>query len=129
VHGGRGEALKRCGEMEEEMDKVKKEESMDPIMMDEDQIKKIMEKVGKTRSGVPYQYKMNNKKRAITDREGLGSDEEEVDDLWAMEQIEEILCATYEMKTGGPREGRKGKTLIHVSVSVEPITPCATNTP
>jgi hypothetical protein len=42
-------------------------------------------------SGVPYQYKMNNKKRAITDREGLESDEEEVEDIWAMDQIEEIM--------------------------------------
>jgi hypothetical protein len=36
VHGGRGEALKRGGEMEEEMDKGKKKEAMKPIMMDED---------------------------------------------------------------------------------------------
>jgi hypothetical protein len=35
----------------------------------------------KTRSGEPYQYKMNNKNRAIVDREGLESDEEEVEDL------------------------------------------------
>jgi hypothetical protein len=67
--------------MEEEMDKGKKKESMDPIMMEEDQIKQIMVKDGKTHSGVPYQYKMNNKKRAITDREGLESDEEEVEVL------------------------------------------------
>jgi hypothetical protein len=67
--------------MEEEMDKGKKKEAMDPIMMEEDQIKKIMETTGKMRSGVPYQYKMNNKKRAIADREGLESDEEEVEDL------------------------------------------------
>jgi hypothetical protein len=67
--------------MEEEMDKGKKKEAMDPIMMEEDQIKKIMKKSIKTRSGVPYQYKMNNKKRAIADREGLTSNEEEVEDL------------------------------------------------
>jgi hypothetical protein len=54
VHGGRGEALTRGGEMEEEMDKGNKEESMDPIMMEEDQIKKIMATTGKMRSGVPY---------------------------------------------------------------------------
>jgi hypothetical protein len=93
VHGGRGEALTRAGEMEEEMDKGKKEEALDPIMMEEDQIKQIMETTGKTRSGVPYQYKMNNKKRAIADREGLESDEEEVEDLRAVEKIEEILHA------------------------------------
>jgi hypothetical protein len=43
--------------MEEEMDKGKKEEALDPIMMEEDQ---IMETTRKMRCGVPYQYKMNN---------------------------------------------------------------------
>jgi hypothetical protein len=69
------------------MDKGKKKEAMDPIMMEEDQINKIMEKYGKKCSGRPYQYKMNNKKRAIADREGLASDEEEVEDLRAVEYI------------------------------------------
>jgi hypothetical protein len=32
---------------------------------------------------------------------------EEVEDLWAVEQIEEILCATYERKTRGPRTGKR----------------------
>jgi hypothetical protein len=40
-----------------------------------------MEIAGRTRSGAPYQYKMNNKKRSIAVREGLTSDEEEVEDL------------------------------------------------
>jgi hypothetical protein len=115
--------------MEEEMDRGKKEEALDPIMMEEDQIKQIMETTGRTRSGVPYQYKMNNKKRVVAMREGLESDEEEVEDLRAMEKIEEILHMTYERKTRGPRTGTKGSTPIHISVSVEPINPCATNTP
>jgi hypothetical protein len=38
--------------MEGEMDKGKKEE-MDPIMMEEDQIKNLMETTRKTCSGVP----------------------------------------------------------------------------
>jgi hypothetical protein len=75
VHGGREEALTRDEEMEEEMDKGKNEEALDPIMMEEYQIKQIMARVGKTHSGVPYQYRMNNKKRSITEREGLASDE------------------------------------------------------
>jgi hypothetical protein len=54
---------------------------LDPIMMDGDQIKKIMETVGKMRRRVPYQYKVNTKKRAIAVREGLASNEEEVEDL------------------------------------------------
>jgi hypothetical protein len=60
---------------------------------------------------------MNNKKRAITEREGLESDEEEVEDLQVVEKIEEILHTTYERKTRGPREGTKGK-LLSMSVSV-----------
>jgi hypothetical protein len=71
---------------------------------------------------------MNNKKRAIADREGLTSDEEEVEDLWALKQIEEILHTTYERKKGGLRAGAEGRNPIQVSVTVEPITPCATST-
>jgi hypothetical protein len=48
-------------------------------------IKKIMEKSENTRRGRPYQYKMNNKKRDIADREGLASNEEKVEDLWVVE--------------------------------------------
>jgi hypothetical protein len=40
VHGGRGEALTKRGEMEGEVDKFKEEEALDPIMMDDDQIKR-----------------------------------------------------------------------------------------
>jgi hypothetical protein len=61
-------------------------------------------------------------------REGLESDEEEVEDLRDVEKIEEILHTTYERKTRGPREGIEGKNPIHINVSVEPITPCTTNT-
>jgi hypothetical protein len=84
--------------MEEYVDKGNKE-AMETIMMEEDQIKKIIEKYGKTHNGVPYQYNMNNKKRAIVDREGLESDEEEVEDIRDMENIEEISRETYERKT------------------------------
>ena len=59
----------------------------------------------------------------------MASDEEEVEDLQAMEKIEEILCATYERKTRGPRIGGEGNHPIHINVSVEPINPCVTNTP
>jgi hypothetical protein len=55
--------------------KCKQKEVMEPIMMDEDQEKQIMEKSRKTCSDRPYQYKMNNKKRVIADIEGLVSDE------------------------------------------------------
>ena len=77
--------MTRDREMEEEMDKEKKEDALDPIMMEEHQIRKIMETVGRTCSGVPYQYKMNNKNRAIVVREGLTSDEEEVENIRIVE--------------------------------------------
>ena len=115
------------GEMEGGMDKGKKEENLDPIMMDDDQIKRIIETGGNMHSGVPYQYKVNTKKRAIFAREGLANDEEEVEDLRVVEQIQEILHATYERKTRGPRTGEEGIHPIHINVSVEPINPCATN--
>jgi hypothetical protein len=38
MHGGKGGALTRAGEMEEDMDKGKKEEVLNPIMIEEDQI-------------------------------------------------------------------------------------------
>jgi hypothetical protein len=45
------------GEMEGEMDKGRKEEALDLIMMDEYQIKQIMASIGRTCSGVPYNIK------------------------------------------------------------------------
>jgi hypothetical protein len=129
VQGGRGEALTKRGEMEGGKDKGKKEEPLDQIMMDDNQIQWILETTGKTHSRVPYQYKVNTKKRVVAAREGLASDEEEVEDLQAVEKIEEIFLTTYERKTRGPRMGREGKNHVHINVSVEPINPCVTNTP
>jgi hypothetical protein len=43
VHGGRGQALTEEGEMEGGKNKGNMEEPLDPIMMDDDQIKRIME--------------------------------------------------------------------------------------
>ena len=85
--------------MEVGKDKGKQEEEpLESIMMDDDQIKRIMAKTGNTHSGVPYQQKVNTKKRVVAMREGLASDEEEVEDIQVVEHIEEILCATYERK-------------------------------
>jgi hypothetical protein len=50
--------------MEGEGDRGKKEEALDPIIMDNDHIKRIMETNGKTRSGLPYQYKVNTKRES-----------------------------------------------------------------
>jgi hypothetical protein len=83
--------------------KNKEEEPLDPILMDNDQLKWILASSGMTRSGAPYQYKVNTKKRVVAKREGLAGDEEEVEDLGAVEQIEEIMHASYENKTRGPR--------------------------
>jgi hypothetical protein len=69
MHGGRGEALTERREMEGGKDKEKKEEPLDPIMMDDYQIKWIMVTAGKMRSRVPYQYKVNTNKRVVSVRE------------------------------------------------------------
>jgi hypothetical protein len=42
---------------------------------------------------------LNTKKRVVATREGLEIDEEEVEDLWVVDKIEEILCASYERNT------------------------------
>jgi hypothetical protein len=105
------------------------EEPLDLIMMDDDQFKWILASSGMMHSGSPYQYKVNTKKRDVATREGLESDEVEVEDIWAMEKIEEILRATYDREMRGPRMGGKGNHPIHINVSVEPINPCVTNTP
>jgi hypothetical protein len=116
--------------MERGKDKEKKEEEpLDPILMDDDQLKWILASSGMTRSRAPYQYKVNTKKRVVVEREGLASDEEELEDLRAMEQIEEILHATYERKKRGRRKGGEDSHPFHIDFSVEPINPCATNTP
>jgi hypothetical protein len=44
---------------------------------------------------------MNSKKREVVEQEGLGNEEEEVEDLHATGHIEYILCATYERKKRG----------------------------
>ena len=53
MHGGRGEALTERGKMEGGKDKRKEEETLDPIMMDDDQIKQIMAIARNTHSRVP----------------------------------------------------------------------------
>ena len=74
--------------MEGGKDKGKKEEEpLDPIMMGDDQIKWILVSTGKTRSGVPYQYKVITKKRTVAAREGLVSDEEEVEDIRVVDYV------------------------------------------
>jgi hypothetical protein len=56
------------GGMEGEVDKGKKEETLEPIMMGEYQIKRIMEIDGKMHSRVPCQYKVNTNKRDMMKR-------------------------------------------------------------
>jgi hypothetical protein len=71
--------------MEGEGDKGNKEEVLDPTMMEDDKIKWILVTTRRMRSGVPYQYNENTKKRVVATREGLESDEEEVEDLRTVE--------------------------------------------
>jgi hypothetical protein len=62
--------------MDEGESKGKKEEEfLDPILMDGDQLNWILASLGKTCSGVPYQYKLNTEKRVVAMREGLESNE------------------------------------------------------
>jgi hypothetical protein len=113
----------------DEAKRKKEEEFLDLILMDDDQLKWILASPGTTRSGVPYQYKVNTKKISISMRKVLASDEEEVEDIHVVEKIEEILRATYERKTRVPRIGGEDSHPFHINVSVEPINPCVTNTP
>jgi hypothetical protein len=46
-----------------------------------------------------------------------------------MEKIEEILHKKYERKTRGSGSGTKRRTPVKITVTVEPTTPCVTNTP
>jgi hypothetical protein len=72
--------------MEGVKDKEKKEEEpLDLISMDDDQLKWILASLGMMHRGAPYQYNINTKKRDIAKREGLASDEEEVEDLRVVE--------------------------------------------
>jgi hypothetical protein len=130
VHGGRGEALTERGGMEGGQDTEKKEEeSLDLILMYDNQLKWILASSGMTHGGAPCQYKVNTKKRDVAEREGLASDEEEVEDLRVVEKIEEILHAAYERKTRGLRIGGEDSHSFNINVSVEPINLCVTNTP
>jgi hypothetical protein len=87
-----------------------------------------MDKAGTTHNKRPYQYTINRKKRAIAERKGLESDEEEVEDLCSTKYIERILHTKYDRKTIGLRYDPDEGTPIHIKISVEPTTPCATKT-
>jgi hypothetical protein len=67
--------------METDMDRGKKKEVMEPIMMDEEQIKEIMNIQGTMSYERPYKYNINRKKRGVAKREVLESDEYVVEDL------------------------------------------------
>jgi hypothetical protein len=68
---------------------------MDPIMMDDEQTRKVIRSACVTHSGRPYQYKMNIKKRTVVECKGLDNDEGEVEDVCTTGKIEDILHATY----------------------------------
>jgi hypothetical protein len=67
--------------------------------MDQEEIQEIMQKAGTMCGGRPYEYNINRRKRVVSKREGLESDEEEVEYFHTMDHIEEILHATYEINT------------------------------
>jgi hypothetical protein len=107
--------------MERDMDRGKRKETMDPIMMDEEYIKEIMDKARTMRNGRPYQYKINSKRRAIVERECLDNDVEEVEDLCATRKIEEILRTTYDRKTRGQGSSVEEGSPFQIIISMEPI--------
>jgi hypothetical protein len=53
--------------MDRDLEKGKKQEDMDPIMMDEEQTMEIIRKSVVLCNERPYQYKINKKKRAIVE--------------------------------------------------------------
>ena len=111
-----GELGKTLGrfDMEGEMDREKCSKEKYTIMMDQEDIQEIMQKAGTTRSGRPYQYKLNRKKRVVVEREGLESDEEEVEDIRIVEHIEEILHTTYERNTRGAIYNEEAGTPVQI---------------
>jgi hypothetical protein len=68
-----------------------------------------MQKAGMTCSDIPYQYKLNRKKREVVE-----SNEEEVEDLRVVEDIEEIMHATYERNTRGVVSNEEADTPIQI---------------
>jgi hypothetical protein len=100
--------------MERDMDRGKNKEVMEPIMMDEEKIKEIMEKQGTTSNKRPYEYNINRRKRVVAKREGLESDEYEVEDLQDIENIKEILCVKYDRKTIGHGSDIEEGTPFHI---------------
>jgi hypothetical protein len=59
------EALRNIWDMERALERGQKKEGMDPIMMDEEHTKEIMERVGVTCNEIPYQYNINGRKREV----------------------------------------------------------------
>jgi hypothetical protein len=78
-----------------------------------------MQKAGMTRSGRPYQYKLNRKKREVAKRVVLESDEEEVEDLSDLKHIEETFFSTYERNIRGEGSYEEENTPIQIQTSVE----------
>jgi hypothetical protein len=112
--------------MKKALESIHKKEAMDPIMIDDEKSREIIRKAGVTPNKQPYQYKMNRNKRKVAKQEGLENDEEEVEDLCATRQIEDILCATYDRKTRGHGSSVEEGSPFHIQISVEPRTPCVT---
>jgi hypothetical protein len=51
--------------MDKALQSSQKKEAMDPIMMDDEHDREIIRNTGVMRNGIPYRYKMNNKKRDV----------------------------------------------------------------
>jgi hypothetical protein len=100
--------------MERDMYRGKKKEVMEPIMMDEEKMKEIMEKEGTTSSKRCYEYNINRRKTVVSKREGFESNEYEVEDLQYTKNIKEILCVKYYRKTIGHGSDAEEGTPFHI---------------
>jgi hypothetical protein len=82
-----------------------------------------MDKEGTTCNKRPYQYNINRKKREVSEWEGLESDEEEVEDLCAMESILRKYCAPH------MREKQRSRVRRIIRISIPDQNYCGTHDP
>jgi len=87
-------------------------------MMNDEQTREIIRKVGVMCSKIPYQYNVHSRKREVVKREGLDIDEEEVEDLCTMVYIEDIFPTTYERKNKGLGSDEEEGSSFQIQISV-----------
>jgi hypothetical protein len=61
---------------------------------------------------------VNTNKRVVATREGLASDEEEVEDLWVVEKIEEIMCMQHMRGRREVQEREEKEAILSILMSL-----------